>query len=219
MVKTAKPPVNRIATNGDHKTLGDQPVRVHELGTRTIMVWVVGESPLICHNWDAKTIKIIQDGQSGAAKIGKQPRKPEDEFNAARYLDDHGRDCVPARAFKGAMVTSATSLDDKKMSKVKLRQVMFIEGDLLPIVNAQGKPVAPVMRTDMVRLKSGSADVRYRPEYKDWRVLLSITYNARAISAEQVVNMLEIAGFSVGICEWRPEKNGNNGRFKCERKK
>jgi hypothetical protein len=217
MVKAATKPVNRLASNGNGEhPVAEQPVRVHELDIRTLMVWVVGTSPLITHNWDTKTIRMIEDKQAKKATKGREAKDPKAEYQAARYLDSAGKDCVPARAFKNAMVSAATSLDDRKMSKTKIRQVVFIEGDLLPIESKSGAK----MRTDMVRIgTTGTADVRYRPEYADWKVLLTIRYNAAAISAEQVVNLLELAGFAVGICEWRPEKNGNNGQFRCERKK
>lgn len=35
----------------------------------------------------------------------------------------------------------------------------------------------PRMRTDMVRIGMGSADVRYRPEYIDWYAELNIEFN------------------------------------------
>lgn len=216
MVKAASKSVNRISSNGSHEPSVEQPVRVNELDVRTLMVSVVGTSPLITHNWDTKTIRMIEEKQAKKAVKGREAKDPAAQYNAARYIDSEGRDCVPARAFKNAMVSAATSLDDRKMSKTKIRQVVFIEGDLLPIQSKSG----PKMRTDMVRIgTTGTADVRYRPEYLDWKVMLTIRYNAAAVSAEQVVNLLELAGFAVGVCEWRPEKNGNNGQFRCERKK
>ena len=42
---------------------------------------------------------------------------------------------------------------------------------------------------------------------------LDITYNASAITPAQVVNLLNIGGFGVGVGEWRPEKDGGFGRF------
>ena len=41
-----------------------------------------------------------------------------------------------------------------------------------------------------------------------------IDYNASVITIEQLINLIEIPGYSVGLCEWRPEKNGPYGRFR-----
>ena len=69
------------------------------------------------------------------------------------------------------------------------------------------------MREDMVRIGMGTADVRYRPEFKEWRVKLPIRYNEDAISLDQIVNLFNLGGFGVGIGEWRPEKRGVHGMF------
>jgi hypothetical protein len=69
------------------------------------------------------------------------------------------------------------------------------------------------MVEDNVRLGGKTADLRYRPYFSGWSILLKITHNANVITQEQVVNLLNLAGFSVGIGDWRPEKDGNAGRF------
>jgi len=93
---------------------------------------------------------------------------------------------------------------------VESRGSFHVIGDLIPIKCAKG----PKMRTDMVRIGQGTSDVRYRPEYKDWSCELPIEYNANVISAEQIVNMFNTAGFSTGVGEWRPERGGQYGMFK-----
>jgi hypothetical protein len=59
----------------------------------------------------------------------------------------------------------------------------------------------------------GTADLRYRAEFKKWKTTLTIRYNSRAISAEQITNMFQNAGFAIGVGEWRPQKDGRNGMF------
>ena len=73
----------------------------------------------------------------------------------------------------------------------------------------------PRMREDMVQVGGMSkvADIRYRGEFPEWRATLNIRYNAGAISPEQILNMLNIGGFSNGIGEWRPSRDGSFGTF------
>lgn len=72
------------------------------------------------------------------------------------------------------------------------------------------------MRQDMVRVGMGTADVRFRGEFTAWATTLSVTYNAKSLSPEQIVNLFNLAGFGVGVGEWRPEKDGSYGRFHVE---
>jgi len=74
----------------------------------------------------------------------------------------------------------------------------------------------PSMREDMVRVGMGTADIRYRGEFKKWAVELLIRHNARVLSAEQVANLFNTAGFAIGVGEWRPQRDGSFGMFHVE---
>lgn len=43
---------------------------------------------------------------------------------------------------------------------------------------------------------------------------LLVEHMGDKIPAAQVLNLFQLAGFSVGLGNWRPEKNGPFGRFK-----
>lgn len=69
------------------------------------------------------------------------------------------------------------------------------------------------MREDMVRVGMGTADLRYRPEFSEWRTKILVRYNTNVLSEAQILNLLNVAGFAVGVGEWRPEKDGQYGMF------
>ena len=71
----------------------------------------------------------------------------------------------------------------------------------------------PVMREDTVKISMGTTDIRFRPEYRAWSMEFDIVFNGRAISPEQIVNLVNIAGFGIGIGDWRPERSGQFGMF------
>lgn len=73
---------------------------------------------------------------------------------------------------------------------------------------------APAMREDVARVGMGTADLRYRGQFDPWGVRISVQLNTAVISAEQVVNLFNLAGFAVGVAEWRPERDGPYGRFR-----
>ena len=103
-------------------------------------------------------------------------------------------------------VAACTSIGG--ITKVQARQAFHIDGEYAVIEGSE-----PRMREDMVRVGMGTADIRYRAEFPEWAATLDITYNARSISAEQLVAMFDAGGFGTGIGEWRPERDGQYGRF------
>lgn len=72
----------------------------------------------------------------------------------------------------------------------------------------------PIMREDMVRVGMGTADIRYRAEFQNWWADITISYNKNgAFSLSDIVNVINAGGFCCGIGEWRPEKDGDFGRY------
>lgn len=184
----------------------EKQIVLPELERETIEVTLVGDAELICHNWSKKAVGIIVGKQTGNATAGRERKNPEQDYQDTFYRLPDGGYGFPANAFKNAAVSACTSLG-KSVTKVAARQAFHVLGDKVRIEGT------PRMREDMVRVGRGSADVRYRAGFPEWRVTLTISYNVRMLSAEQIVNMLNIAGFAVGVGDWRPERNGSYGLF------
>jgi hypothetical protein len=145
------------------------------------------------------------DKQMKKAKTAKEAKDPEADFRASLYEHPDGGYGFPCVAFKASAVGACRFSDGIKMTEA--RGAFHIVGELAKIDGT------PTMRDDMVRVGMGTADIRFRGEFKSWRVTLTVKYNAAAISAEQIVNLFNLAGFGVGVGEWRPEKDGSYGRF------
>jgi len=186
-----------------------QIVEIKKINLKNAVVQIVGDSPLIVHAWSSKAKGEMLDKQMKKAKGAKIAKNPQQDYEDAFYRDEDGDPAFPTIAFKAAAVAAAGRfVDGMKMTEV--RGMFHIQGDLVKI---EGKPH---MREDMVRIASG-ADIRYRPEFKDWRVNLPVTFNADAISLEQIVNLFNQGGFGVGVGEWRPERKGVKGMFHVAR--
>jgi hypothetical protein len=188
----------------------EKQISIPTIEIGVITVTVIGTENLIMHAWDVKSKRQIAEKQQKKAGKPREARDPVAEYNAARYIDSKGRDCVPARSFKNAIVEAATFLPD--VTKKLIKGAIYVKGDLLPIKHNAKKPP---MREDMVRIGGMSkvADIRYRPEYVDWSVELTVEFDTSVFSAEQVVSLVNRAGFNVGVAEWRP----TFGRFRVSR--
>jgi hypothetical protein len=178
-------------------------------------------SPLVVHAFAEKAKKEIRDKQQKKAKKVKEERRPAEEFEAAKYLDDKGRECAPITAVKKSIITAATAFDD--LTKVGLRQAIFVavQGDvgasLCPIEDHGGQPANAVMREDAVTIGGNTRGLTYRPEYREWQLRVSVEFNPRIVSEEQLIALVDQAGWGVGICEGRPEKTSALGWGRFER--
>lgn len=193
-------------------------IELPALNIETLSVPLIGDSSLIVHAWSEKAIKQMADKQQKKASAGREAKDPWAEFCGSMYwLDtkptkpteedvEAARFGFPAIAFKAAAVTACTSIGG--ITKVAARQAFHVEGEFIEI---KGGP--PSMREDVCRVGMGTADLRYRGEYWPWSVDLTVKFNANLMSAAQVVNLFQTAGFAVGVGEWRPERDGPHGRF------
>jgi len=188
-----------------------EEISIPEHNKKRLRMTLVGTTPLIVHAWSEKAKGQMRDKQQKKAKSAKEAKNPQADFLGAKYTNAKGIDCIRAAFFKNAIVSACRFADDLKMTVI--RGALFVEGDMLPLKFKNCN-----MREDMVRVGMGTADLRYRPEYTEWSVDITIEYLANVLTPAQIVNLVRLAGFSIGICEWRPEKNGDFGRFEVDLK-
>ena len=121
----------------------------------------------------------------------------------------------PANSFKQAANAAAYRLGWVP-NQMALRGSYFLnaeDGGFL--VEIKGDK--PMLREDMVRVGMGTADIRYRPIFENWYCDMILEYNASgAMSLEDILNCINAGGYAVGAGEWRPEKDGQFGRFHVE---
>ena len=181
-----------------------QVIELPAIRIETAEFILIGDSPLIVHAWSEKAKRQMLDKQMKKAGKTKEAKDPQEDYEACFYRTDDGEYGFPAIGVKAAMVSSCRFLD---MKMTEARGAFHIDCEMLRVFGD------PRMREDMVRVGMGTADIRYRPEFVEWHMPVLVKYNAGAVSAEQLANLLNVAGFGVGIGEWRPEKNGQYGRF------
>lgn len=193
------------------KEQGTDLVDLKKINIQRVLIDIVGDSPLIVHAWSAKAKKEMLDKQMKKAKTAREAKDPMRDYEEAFYRLPDGTPAFPTIAFKSAAV-SAGGRFSEGLKMTELRGAFFVEGEYVEIIGD------PSMREDMVRVGMGTADIRYRPEFKQWKVQLPIKYNADKISLDQLVNIFNLAGFGVGVGEWRPERDGQYGMFHVETK-
>ena len=176
-------------------------------------VILIGDSPLLVHRFSEKAKQEILDKQMKVAKTAKKAKDPEECFKNSLYPMPGKKNAfgVPAGGLKKCCVSAASFIPN--VTKTSIRAAFHIiagPGNLIEILGSK-----PVMDESIVRIGTFPkvADIRYRARFDKWTLKFDIKYDADMVNIEQIANLFEYAGFSIGLCEWRPEKDGSYGMF------
>ena len=197
------------------KTIALKPVKRQYVRFR-----IRGLSPLIQHRWSEKAKRMMLEKKQGRKTKDREPCDPEAEAREATYFTSSGAYGVPAMAIKRALIAAAHK--DVGIEKTLVRKALFIlcsdpSGVLAmdcdePVIGQAGDGTG-----DPVRVGMGSTDLRYRPYFHRWSIDITCELDADLLRVDDLLTLVDRAGFGVGIGEWRPEKGGDYGRFEVDR--
>lgn len=189
-------------------------ITLEEMQQSVLTTRIIGISPFIQHKWSEKAIKMMRDKHAGVRVKNRDVRDPEQEFRDAAYVCEDGRFGFPAGGVKSCLVGAAHK--DIGLEKTLLKKSLFIIPDD-PINNLIALETDdPLMREDTVRVGAGTTDLRYRPEFRNWSMILNFEFDAQALTQQAILNLVQRAGFGIGLGEWRPDKSGEHGRFEVD---
>ncbi len=215
-----------VQSNGEAAAPGTtgapEQVVIERIKPRIIQVEVVGVTPLVVCSWSDKAKRQMLDKQMKKARAAKEAKDPQADFMASRYISTDGWDGVPASGVKGCLVNACRAVDGLPMTLAKRMMFVQSQGQTaagLGLVRVYGEPEK---HEAMVRIDNGgTADIRYRAMFRKWSIKLDIEFLSNVISPEQVLNLLELAGYVEGLCEHRPgspkSNTGDWGRFRIRR--
>ena len=211
------------------KKAATEVIEIRPIEIKKVTIRIVGDTPLIMHAWSEKAKRMMLEAQMGIAKGKKKEAKnPVDDFIRSMYwltpmpedgtmesfeeaIANGARFGFPVTAFKQAAISAAYRMGWAK-DKMSMRGAFFIDSDENGMIEIHSD--TPEMREDMVKVGMGTADIRYRGEFKNWYADLTISYNANGqYSLENIVNIINAGGYVCGVGEWRPERDGQNGMF------
>ena len=203
------------ATNGKPPEEPGAAIHIDRIAAEVLSVPIVGTTPLIVHRFSEKEKRKLLDNMQGR-KNPKQPKDPQADYEAAFYRFDDGTYGFPVLAFKAATV-EASRFYGKDVTKVGLRQFIFMRGEVgidgVALARIDGEPV---MREDVVRVGVSGTDLRYRPQFTEWRTTLEVVYITSALTRSSVLSLIDAGGMGVGVGEWRPEKKGSFGCYQID---
>ena len=85
----------------------------------------------------------------------------------------------------------------------------------MPLLRIYGSP--PEMREDMVKIGAGlnkTATLAYRGQFRHWAIKVTGQLNKGVVTLDQLIFLINEAGQSYGLGEWRNERKGTFGSFR-----
>jgi len=185
-------------------------VRIAPINVKTIKIGIKGKSPLLMDKMPDETKMAILAKQTGVTKTNKQLRDVAKEQMRAVHLTPSGKIGFPSAGFKSGMIESTSFVGDKMFSKKLLKGVKIMNGPIIPID----------FKKQSVLEHSIGANTKFSPQFEDWKCELHIQYDGNNISAQDLVILLNYAGFYYGIGIWSPRSKcgGDFGMYEVATK-
>lgn len=214
----------------------DEVLKMEPIEMNRVFVTIEGITPLLVHKFSIKNERMMLEAQKQSTENKTKKREAKNEWEdliyATYWLDDKEPKEMTEEAFNAAVAAEAktgfpiTGVKQAAISaayrkkwvpnQMELRATMFLKGlDKAEMITIKGKPE---MKIDHVRIGAGkTADIRVRPIYREWEASFILEYDANGgWSLSNLINVIDAGGMFVGIGEWRPEKDGDFGRFKVK---
>ncbi|MCK9429537.1 MAG: hypothetical protein M0R17_05995 [Candidatus Omnitrophica bacterium] len=189
----------------------EEKVNLKVLDIGVLKLKIVGTSPYMPEPMDMEVLEKYNKIKS-KQNYKKDDISEEEKVKVKYYYTDDGKYGIPARAFYNAMIRASSYLFDIKQGGMRnVKEGVTIKGDIIPIEFKEQKVLTHWGRTS--GMKKSPMKIM-RNAFYDWSVELEIEYNKENLSAEQIVNVLNWAGFHIGVGSFRKEKTGNFGLFR-----
>ena len=187
---------------------------------------LTGVAPIILHNGAAGLdtrspakleISAITKKRGSNRTEADDIRLIELECQNSLYLDDDGRPTIPASAVRACIEKGAR----KGKQGGQVREGLIVEsvdsftydvaryGSTVEELGKRAQFTVPVV-VQRARI------LRTRAKFDEWTVVCTVDADDELVDRAQLTAWLDVAGRRIGLCDWRPEKSGQYGRFTPE---
>lgn len=183
---------------------------------KTINCEICGITPLLIHRFGENA------EQAGPSRpqltASKTPREAAQEVV---YQAKDGSYFFNAASITGAM-SNAGANHKMRGSRKSLRFVVpaacRVNSDTITILNGDGPAKTFEVDSRPVTIPSTKGRImRHRPRFDQWSAKFDLVVNEKLLPVELAQQLLEEAGLSVGVGDFRPERRGPFGTFRITR--
>jgi len=200
---------------------------VFSIPTQQLRFRCTGISPLLMNNPEAM---LKQRGNGGPKVGGRAIPTPEVEAENGAYRDGDGL-IFPTAAFRNCLLSGAKPMSFKPSGrgraisfKTFLSGLLFAVGERVKLEQPNGTRLGPLdYEVSVMRAvpPGQGAVLRARPMVRQWACDVTFEYLTEYVGvaeefATSVLEAFRRAGLTVGVGNYRPEKNGPFGRYNVE---
>jgi len=219
-----------------------QEADMNGFSKKRMQVVLVGETPLLIHNFSHKA-KAQMLAKQVKVTFPKEAKDPIEQYTAATYyIDEEGKEIpcpAPMRMITEGKVNEFISLFSDHMKTLqKIENPIYgtpargIKASAVRAGKSMGYKMVDLrcsffidreyieihgereMNESIVRISQNTTDIRFRPMFSNWWIEFEVTYNELAFSRQQIIDLFNAGGTTCGIGEWRNEKGGQYGAYR-----
>lgn len=173
-----------------------------------VLIVVRGRTPLMTHNPESM-------GSAPEAGRGTRIPEPEIEAEAGCYRMADGSLALKGESFRGSILGAAGAWKAKRATmKSRLSHITVVE-ELVALVDPDdGKPITSYIIDKRRAIIMGKGIIRCRPRFDSWGAKFTVEYDPVLVAEPKlIVDIAADAGGRIGVCDYRPSKNGWFGRY------
>lgn len=198
----------------------ENTIELKPIAPKTITVTIQGDSDLILNKMNDPTARALTDARKDKAKSLEKPneweciatsvhwlKKFEGEYsedNLKKNLENNNV-CIPAFAFKKSFGDAVVRNEiDKYKTKFDASVNILGQGDnLIPV-----KFTEYYLDEKLMSPKKGAPVLVHLNRFSGWTADITISFVDNVYSTEQIINIINLAGFGLGIGSGRSSGYG-----------
>ncbi len=179
--------------------------------TKTIEVTIVGKN-LLMQKQDPN-VAIDIDKKASNQVVSKDTRPESEKVASKIHYTPDGNIGFPSSGIKNGMLAVAPRINGPRNfpCKTDINQCIHFESEIIPL-----KYKEHLEHSCTVYRKSGTSKfptLCIRPLFTKWSMKLKIEYNSEIFSAQQIIHLLNWAGYHCGLGSYRKENGGPFGGY------
>jgi len=196
-----------------------ETIHIKTIGVRTLEVTIAGDSDLILNKMNDVTTSQLLEKQKNKAKSTEVPNEWEAIITSMHWRDGKPTDfsekglmdalnsnapCISAFALKKSFGDAVVRNEiDKYKTKFDAGVNIIAKGGLVPILFAEH-----YLDEKLIPAKKGCPVRTVQNRFSGWSATFTLQFMESVYSAEQILNIIQLAGFGLGIGSGRSSGYG-----------